>query len=107
MGVSPLDMQVMMPKTVDVARQHSDEMHKANAGQQNIVQKENERQEESTKKVHDRNSTEKIYVDEQEKDKKEKDKGNKKSNNENGKGDDEEEKQSSAPSAWHHFDASV
>ena len=65
MGVSPLDMQVMIPKTVDVAKQQSSGMHQINAGQQNIVQKENERQEEDTKRVHDRNNTEKIYVDEE------------------------------------------
>ena len=43
MGVSPLDMQVMIPKTVDVAKQQSLEAHKINGDQQNIVQKENER----------------------------------------------------------------
>ena len=80
MGVSPLDMQVMIPKTVDVAKQQSLEAHKINGDQQNIVQKENERQSEDTKKVHDRNKTEKIYVDEEEKEKKEKDNDNDKSN---------------------------
>ena len=45
------------------------ELHKAAADQVNTVQKENERQEENTKKVHDRNNVEKIWVDEEEKEK--------------------------------------
>ena len=60
MGVSPIDMQVMIPKTVDVAKQQSSETHKVNIGQQNIVQKETERKEEDTKRVHDRNTAERI-----------------------------------------------
>ena len=106
MGVSPLDMQVMIPKTVDVAKQQSSEMHKINIGQQNIVQKETEKQEEDTKKVHDRNNTEKIYVDEEEKDKNQKENGNKKSNNNE---EDESETKEEKPQGYvkGHFDMSI
>lgn len=105
MGVSPLDMQVMIPKTVDVAKQQSLEAHKINGDQQNIVQKENERQSEDTKKVHDRNKTEKIYVDEEEKDKKEKDNDNDKSNKQ--KKEDTEDENMTEVIKKYHFDASV
>ena len=108
MGVSPLDMQVMIPKTVDVAKQHSSEMHKINAGQQNIVQKETERHEEDTKRVHDRNKAERIYVDEEEKEQKKKENTDDKSNTkeENDNVDDGEEKITDAVRG-HHFDMSV
>lgn len=105
MGVSPLDMQVMIPKTVDVAKQQSLEAHKINGDQQNIVQKENERQSEDTKKVHDRNKAEKIYVDEEEKDKKEKDNDNDKSNKQ--KKEDTEDENMTEVIKKYHFDASV
>ena len=106
MGVSPLDMQVMIPKTVDVAKQQSSEMHKINVGQQNIVQKETEKQDEDTKKVHDRNNAEKIYVDEQEKDKNGKENDKKKSNNNEDDSTDEEEKIQDEVRG-HHFDMSI
>ena len=108
MGVSPLDMQVMIPKTVDVAKQHSSEMHKINAGQQNIVQKETERHEEDTKRVHDRNKAERIYVDEEEKEQKEKENKDKKSNTneeDDNVNDGEEKIQDSL--RGHHFDMSI
>ena len=106
MGVSPLDMQVMIPKTVDVAKQQSSEMHKVNIGQQNIVQKEAERQEEDTKKVHDRNSTEKIYVDEEEKDKNKKENDKRKSNN-NEDDEPESEEKIQDEVRGRHFDMSI
>ena len=106
MGVSPLDMQVMIPKTVDVAKQQSLEAHKINADQHNIVPKENERQSEDTKKVHDRNKAEKIYVDEEEKEKKEKDNDNDKSNKKKEDKDTEDEGMSEVIKKYH-FDASV
>ena len=106
MGVSPLDMQVMIPKTVDVAKQQSLEAHKINGDQQNIVQKENERQSEDTKKVHDRNKTEKIYVDEEEKEKKGKDNDNDKSNKKKEDKDTEDEGMSEVIKKYH-LDASV
>ena len=106
MGVSPLDMQVMIAKTVDVAKQQSLEAHKINGDQQNIVQKENERQSEDTKKVHDRNKAEKIYVDEEEKEKKEKDNDNDKSNKKKEDKDTEDEGMSEVIKKYH-FDASV
>lgn len=107
MGVSPIDMQVMIPKTVDVAKQQSLETHKINADQQNIVQKETERQEEDTKKVHDRNKTEKIYVDEEEKEKKEKENGNNKSNKDKKEDNDTEDENIAEVWKKYHFDASV
>lgn len=107
MGVSPVDMQVMIPKTVDVARQQSSDMHKINADQQNIVQKETQKQEDNTKKVHDRDSTEKIYVDDREKEKREKEKEEKKSNNEEEEKTDDEKNVISDTMRGGHFDASV
>ncbi|MBP3284111.1 MAG: hypothetical protein J6M02_01250 [Clostridia bacterium] len=92
MGVTSIEMQVMIPKTVEVAKQQSSQAHQVNAGQQNTVQKEQELQQENTKRVHDRNNTEKIYVDEEEKEekeKKEKEKDKKKSNTNSEKEDDD------------------
>ena len=82
------------------------EAHKINGDQQNIVQKENERQSEDTKKVHDRNKAEKIYVDEEEKEKKEKDNDNDKSNKKKEDKDTEDEGMSEVIKKYH-FDASV
>lgn len=80
MGINPSDLQVMMPKTVEVARQYSQEAHKSIANQQNIAKQEEKNQEENTKKVHNRNETEKIYIKEEEKKEKEKDKENNREN---------------------------
>jgi len=44
MGVTGIEMQVMIPKTVDVAKQQSAQAHQINAGQQNTVQKEQEKE---------------------------------------------------------------
>lgn len=109
MGVTPVEMQVMIPKAVDVASQQSSEMHKINAGQQNLSAKETERQQENTKKVHDRNSAEKIFVDEEEKEKKEKENERKKSNTEEGNQDESENDKKLVTSGpvGGHFDVSV
>ena len=56
MSISPVDMQVMITKTTEIASKHSAELHKAAADQQKVNQQENTRQEEQTKKVHDRNT---------------------------------------------------
>ena len=65
-GVNPTDMQVTMTKSVDLARQYSQEAHKVIANQQAISEDENKLQEENTKRVHDRNLVEKIQKDEEE-----------------------------------------
>ena len=65
-GVSPIDMQVMITKSVEVAKQYGQEMHKGVKSQQDLAEEEKRLQEENTKKVHDRNSTERIYATEDE-----------------------------------------
>ena len=65
-GVSPVDMQVMITKSVEVAKQYGQDIHKGVATQQNIAEDEQRLQEENLKKVHDRNSAEKIYSTDEE-----------------------------------------
>ena len=65
-GVSPIDMQVMITKSVEVAKQYGQDMHKGVKGQQDLAAEEKRLQEENTKKVHDRNTTERIYSTEDE-----------------------------------------
>lgn len=65
-GVNPSDMQVTITQSSDLARQYSNEAHKVVANQQTVAEDENRLQEESTKKVHDRNLVEKIQKDEEE-----------------------------------------
>lgn len=65
-GVSPIDMQVMITKSVEVAKQYGQEIHKSAVTQQNMAEDEKRLQEENTKKVHDRNSAERIYSTEDE-----------------------------------------
>lgn len=108
MSISPVDMQVMMTKTTEIASKHSSELHKAVANQQNVNQKENIRQEEQTKKVHDRNNTERIYVDEEEeKNKNQQGNDKKKSNNNEDDNEEQETKVSSSHMVGGHFDASI
>ena len=106
MSISPVDMQVMITKTTEVASKHSSELHKAVSDQQKINENENQRQEENTKKVHDRNTAERIYVDEEDKDKNKKENERKKSNTDEA---DEEEEKSTPKSGFirGHFDASI
>ena len=107
MSISPVDMQVMMSKTTEVASKHSAELHKAVSDQQNVSKQETQRQEDNTKKVHDRNTAERIYVDEEDNNKnkqeKEKKKSNSKEENENG----EDEKDFPKDLLGRHFDASI
>lgn len=108
MSISPVDMQVMITKTTEVASKHSAELHKTVTDQANVVQKENEKQEESTKKVHDRNTTEKIWVDEEEKEKNKKESDSKKSNtNEDENEEGEEKKTLQERMIGQHFDTSI
>jgi len=60
-GISPTDMQVMITKSVEVAKQYGQDIHKGAATQRNAAEDEARLQEENTKRVHDRNSTERIY----------------------------------------------
>lgn len=85
-GVSPIDMQVMITKSVEVAKQHGQEMHKGIKSQQDLAEDEKRLQEENTKKVHDNNFSERIYSTEED-DENSKNKGYKHDNEE-----DEEEK---------------
>ena len=65
-GVSPVDMQVMITKSVEVAKQYGQDIHKGVKSQQDLAEDEKRLQEENTKKVHDRNSAERIYSTEDE-----------------------------------------
>ena len=109
MSISPVDMQVMITKTTEVASKHSSELHKAVADQQKVSENEKLRQEENTKKVHDRNTTEKIYVDEEDKEKNKNSQGNDKNKSNNNEEEIEEEKEQSPKSyiVGGHFDASI
>ena len=60
-GISPTDMQVMITKSVEVAKQYGQDIHKGAATQRNAAEDEARLQEENTKRVHDRNTTERIY----------------------------------------------
>jgi hypothetical protein len=60
-GVSPIDMQVMITKSVEVAKQYGQDIHKGVASQQNAAEDETRLREEETKRVHDRGASEKIY----------------------------------------------
>ena len=104
MSISPVDMQVMITKTTEVASKHSAELHKVVADQVNVVQKENEKQEESTKKVHDRNTTEKIWVDEEEKEKNKQGNDSKRSNTNE---EENEKKTLQEKMVGQHFDTSI
>ena len=106
MSISPVDMQVMITKTTEIASKHSAELHKAASDQQKVSQHETQKQEENTKKVHDRNTAERIYVDEEEKEKNKKENDKRKSNND---GDDEPESDEKIQDEvrGHHFDMSI
>lgn len=110
MSISPVDMQVMITKTTEVASKHSAELHKATADQQKVNQQENIRQDEQTKKVHDRNTAEKIYVDEEDKEKNKNAQGNdknKSNNNEDGENEEKKEELSPDDLIGRHFDALI
>lgn len=59
-GVSPVDMQVMITKSVEVAKQYGQDIHKGVASQQNAAEDETRLREEETKRVHDRRTAERI-----------------------------------------------
>lgn len=59
-GVSPVDMQVMITKSVEVAKQYGQDIHKGVASQQNAAEDETRLREEETKRVHDRRTPERI-----------------------------------------------
>lgn len=60
-GISPTDMQVMITKSVEVAKQYGQDIHKGITNQRNAAEDESRLQDENTKRVHDRNSAERIY----------------------------------------------
>jgi len=107
-GVGPADMQVTVTQSADLAKQYSQEAHKVVANQQTVAEDENKLQDENTKKVHDRNTAERIYVDEEENNKNKQENEKKKSNTDE---DDEEElNEKKAPQEYMrggHFDASI
>ncbi len=108
MGISPVDMQVMLTKTTELASKHSTELHKAVTDQQKVSEKETQKQEENTKKVHERDSSERIYVDEEDKNKNKQDKNKSKSGErKDDESEEEEEEFQPIDNIGRHFDASV
>lgn len=104
MGVNPSDLQVMVSKSVELARQYSQEAQKGMAVQQNIAKQEEKIQEENTKRVHDRNEAEKVTIKDEEKQKEQEEKNDKES--------DEEKKDEKKPEKYNgeyigHFDVSI
>ena len=69
-GVSPIDMQVMITKSVEVAKQYGQDIHKGVTNQQNKADDEKRLQEENTKKVHDRDVAERVYATDPDEEKK-------------------------------------
>ena len=65
-GISPTDMQVMITKSVEVAKQYGQDIHKGVASQQNAAEDETRLREEETKRVHDRRTAERIDKADQE-----------------------------------------
>lgn len=59
-GVSPVDMQVMITKSVEVAKQYGQDIHKGVTSQQNAAEDEARLRDEETKRVHDRRTAERI-----------------------------------------------
>ena len=106
-GINPTDMQVTMTKSVDLARQYSQEAHKVIANQQAIAEDEERLKEENTKKVHDRNLVEKIQKDEEEN--KEKDRSNQEEQEKEEKEKEELEKEikKNYPEARGHFNQTI
>lgn len=108
MGVSPVDMQVMISKTTEIASKHSAELHKTVADQGKVAQQENQRQEDNTKKVHDRNTSQRIFVDEADKDKNKEEKQKKRDNTKDEDGENEEDvKEFPNDFIGRHFDTSI
>ena len=107
MSISPVDMQVMITKTTEVASKHSAELHKAVSDNMNIKEQDQQKQEENTKKVHENNTAEKIYVDEEEKDKNQQEKGKKKSNTKEDDDEPEGVKTIQERLVGQHFDTSI
>ncbi len=107
MSISPVDMQVTISKTTEVASKHSAELHKTVADQQKVSEQENQRQEDNTKKVHDRNTSERIYVDEEDNNQNKKENKNKKSNNDEEDEKEENKKEFPENIVGKHFDASI
>ena len=107
MGVNPSDLQVMVSKTVELARQYSQEAQKGVALQQTLAKQEEKIQEENTKRVHDRNEAEKVTIKDEEKSKEQEAKGDKESDE-----DSEEKKEEKKPEKYKgeyigHFDMSI
>ena len=107
MGVNPSDLQVMVSKTVELARQYSQEAQKGVALQQTLAKEEEKVQEENTKRVHDRNETEKVTIKDEEKAKEQEAKSDKESDD-----DKEENKEEKKPEKYKgeyigHFDMSI
>jgi len=108
MSISPVDMQVAITKTTEVASKYSAELHKAVSDQQKVTEQETQRQDDNTKKVHDRNKAERIYVDEEDNNKNKKENEKKKSNtDEEFEEDTDDKKPASEYMKAGHFDASI
>ena len=89
-GINPTDMQVMVNNSIDVARQYSQEAHKVIANQQSETQESEKLQDENTKRVHERDKSERIEKDEEEN--KGRERGKQQDDEERKKEEEEEEK---------------
>ena len=107
MGVNPSDLQVMVSKTVELARQYSQEAQKGVALQQTIAKQEEKVQEENTKKVHDRNEAEKVSIKDEEKQKEQDAKNDNESDDEKNEKKEEKKPEKYKGEYIGHFDMSI
>ncbi|MBE5812650.1 MAG: hypothetical protein E7314_03250 [Clostridiales bacterium] len=107
-GISPVDMQVMITKSVEVAKQYGQDIHKGVANQQNAAEDEARLREEQTKRVHDRRTSERIYeTDEDGSNNSEPYKGNENEEKEEKSEDEMEEKPKTYEGVMGHFDMKI
>lgn len=64
MPIRPVDLQVMIPKAVDVSRIHANEQHHNLAAAQSKIQSVEKQSEENMKQVNSQKETEKIHIKE-------------------------------------------
>lgn len=107
-GISPTDMQVMITKSVEVAKQYGQDIHKGITSQKNAAEDESRLQDENTKRVHDRNTSERIYqTDEDGSNKNQADDRNDKENNEKEDVEETKEQNKSYEGVMGHFDMKI
>ena len=107
-GVSPVDMQVMITKSVEVAKQYGQDIHKGVTSQQNAAEDETRLREEETKRVHDRRTAERIYeTDEDGSNNSEPYEGSEKEESEGTEENNIQEKQKNYEGVMGHFDMKI